>query len=266
MLIEKKGRERRDRKTHLRVVAGAAQRTRMMPRKTQREQGIPQGTLAVGNVRAKKQTNSERPVQRADESSGATARCAGQGDAICQNVIGRTVTVAVGIAGLGLERTFRGQHRTLALLDEPAGQLRRSIFFQVLIQQFGDFFAQVRGVGQARQLVGLERGARGGEKKFPGSLGTKLGHKNLQSGELQEYYRNSNHYSNTSQYGDGGTYPLWKRVENQQNPLELCSGCAGDYEDPDWTAWEEDSDEEDGAGETREERLRPTRPELQEER
>ena len=66
--------------------------------------------------------------------------------------------------------------------------------------------------------------------------------------------------------GDTGTYLLWKRVENQQNPLELCSGCAGDYEDPDWTAWEEDSDEEDGAGESREERLRPTRPELQEER
>ena len=265
MLIEKKSHEQSERKTHLRVLAGAAQRTRMMPRKTQREQGIPQGTLAVGNVRAKKQTNSERPVQRADESSGATARCTGQGDAICQNVIGRTVTVAVGIAGLGLERTFRGQHRTLALLDEPAGQLRRGIFFQVLIQQFGDFFAQVRGVGQARQLVGLERGARGGEKKFPGSLGTKLGHKSLQSGEMQQYYRDSNTVV-IHDVGDTGTYLLWKRVENQQNPLELCSGCAGDYEDPDWTAWEEDSDEEDGAGESREERLRPTRPELQEER
>jgi hypothetical protein len=33
---------------------------------------------------------------------------------------------------------------------------------------------------------------------------------------------------------------LWKPVEKQQRPLRFCSGCAGDYEDPNWTAWDED--------------------------
>ena len=34
-------------------------------------------------------------------------------------------------------------------------------------------------------------------------------------------------------------------MEKQENPAGLCSGCAGDYEDPDSTAWEEDSEEEE---------------------
>ena len=38
--------------------------------------------------------------------------------------------------------------------------------------------------------------------------------------------------------------PLWKPVEKQLLPLRLCSGCAGDYEDPDWTAWDQDPTEE----------------------
>ncbi|MGB9444009.1 MAG: hypothetical protein WBR26_03330 [Candidatus Acidiferrum sp.] len=27
--------------------------------------------------------------------------------------------------------------------------------------------------------------------------------------------------------------------------LGLCSGCAGDYEDPDWTAWDQESEQDD---------------------
>jgi hypothetical protein len=38
---------------------------------------------------------------------------------------------------------------------------------------------------------------------------------------------------------------LWKTVEKQENAAGLCSGCAGDYEDPDLTAWEDDSREDE---------------------
>lgn len=34
-----------------------------------------------------------------------------------------------------------------------------------------------------------------------------------------------------------------------QSPLGACSACAGDYEDPDRTAWTPDGDEEDHLGE-----------------
>jgi len=34
-------------------------------------------------------------------------------------------------------------------------------------------------------------------------------------------------------------------VEKQENFAGFCSGCSGDYEDPDLTAWEEDSDTEE---------------------
>jgi hypothetical protein len=38
---------------------------------------------------------------------------------------------------------------------------------------------------------------------------------------------------------------LWKNVENEEIFARACSGCAGDYEDPDRSAWEEDFEEED---------------------
>jgi hypothetical protein len=33
---------------------------------------------------------------------------------------------------------------------------------------------------------------------------------------------------------------LWKRVEKSHPFLTLCSACPGDYEDPDWTTWNQD--------------------------
>jgi hypothetical protein len=32
---------------------------------------------------------------------------------------------------------------------------------------------------------------------------------------------------------------LWKSVESEEKPERACSGCGGDYEDPDRSAWEE---------------------------
>jgi hypothetical protein len=39
--------------------------------------------------------------------------------------------------------------------------------------------------------------------------------------------------------------PLWKNVESEEKFARACSGCAGDYEDPDRSAWEEDFEEEE---------------------
>jgi hypothetical protein len=223
-------------------VAGGAQRSRVMPRRKREAQGIPQGTLAVSNVRAEKQTNSEKRLRSAGESSGATARSTRQRDVICQNIIGRSM--AVGAGRLWSDGIIHGEDRTLALLDEPAGKHRGSVFFHVLIEEFSDFLAEIGGVSEARELVGLERGAGSGEKEFPRSLGAELRHVVLRSNEFGEglYINNRLIYEDSN----FGVYRPWKAVEKQENVVGMCIGCAGDYEDPDWTAWDEENDEEGG--------------------
>jgi hypothetical protein len=39
---------------------------------------------------------------------------------------------------------------------------------------------------------------------------------------------------------------LWKSVQSVEIPWNACSGCAGDYEDPDRTAWEPDPEQNEG--------------------
>ncbi len=38
---------------------------------------------------------------------------------------------------------------------------------------------------------------------------------------------------------------LWKVVEKAERSWTACSGCSGDYEDPDRTAWQPDEEPED---------------------
>jgi hypothetical protein len=42
---------------------------------------------------------------------------------------------------------------------------------------------------------------------------------------------------------------LWISVDAVEKPVRACSGCAGDYEDPDRTAWEEETEEDEEEGE-----------------
>lgn len=223
--------------THLHVVAGASRRSRVMPRGEPQTQGIPQGTLAVNNVRAKITTNYENFV----EISGTAAGSARQRHAIRQNIIGRGA--ALGFDGFRLQIIRSCQYRLFALLNEPPGQHSRSVFFKVLVQQFANLFSQIRGMGQARQFVGLQCGARGGQQKFPGSLGTELRHDNLRGWVQGKYDKYSNALVIYTA-SNGAVNVLWKFVEKQHESLRLCSGCAGDYEEPDWTAWDDDPTED----------------------
>jgi len=224
-----------------------------MPRRKTETQGIPQGTLAVSNVRAKKQTKNETLHGEAGQRSDTAARSTRQRVEICQNIIGRSVPVFRG-RDRGRGGGVFGVHsenRALALLDQPASKHGRGVFLEILIQQFGDFLAEIGGVGQARKLVRLERGAGSGEKEFPGSLGTELRHEVLRSEEFGECV-----YIYTTVIDgkdDARVHGLWKSVEKRGGLLRACSACPGDYEDPDWSVWEEDEDEDFGAREGRKE-------------
>jgi hypothetical protein len=165
---------------------------------------------------------------------------------IRQNIIGHGMDVRGN--GLGIRKRLSGRGGTLALFDQPASEHGGGIFLQPLIEEFADLLAEIGGVAEAGEFVGLQGVVRGGEKKFPGSLGVKLGHRSLPKGEVWRY-RSDNNARVIEKASGFGITGLWKVVEKKEEGMGACSGCAGDYEDPDRSAWEEEVEE---AGEVEE--------------
>ena len=239
--------KRRERETEKGKLAGGTQRPRVMPREDNDAQGIPLGTLAVSNVRAKRRRASKNVMRNAVAGSGTAARTIGWNEPVHQKIIGRTM--AVGRSGLGRPGFFRRSvHGEVPLLDEPTSEIRSSVFLEPLIEQGSDLLARIGGVGEAGEFIRLQRIAGSGEKEFPGSPGASLRHNNLQRVGVRQYYFTDTHAAidvNSTVRGTG----VWKSVEKQENAAGCCSGCAGDYEDPDWTAWEADLEADEELGE-----------------
>jgi hypothetical protein len=90
----------------------------------------------------------------------------------------------------------------------------------------------------------LERVAGSSEKKLPRRLGAVLGHRALR--QCVPIANNTYYSTDTGIVTSNSTITsLWKDVEDVDKPLAACSGYAGNYEDPDWSAWEEDEAEEE---------------------
>ena len=244
---EEKRSEGGGRETHVEGLAGGTQQTRAMQPGAIKAQGEPQKTVTMDGARAEKQASNEKQVRSAGESSATTARCTGQRSTIRQKIIGRSVAVAIPVGGsnFGSNGIFRGKDGAFTLLHEPASEHGGSVLFQPLIEELSDFLAEIGSVSEAREFVGLKSSARRGEKKFPGSLGAELRHGVLRSegiGKYEQYISNRVIHTDSTL----GINGLWKSVQKQENGMELCSGCAGDYEDPDRSAWEEELAEEEG--------------------
>ncbi len=182
--------------------------------------------------------------------SGARAGNVRRNDAIRQKIIGHRMAVRGG--GLGCGR-FRGGAKdgAFALLDEPAGEHCGSVFLEPLVEEGSDLLAEIGGVGQAGELVALESVAGGGEKELPGRLSAVVGH-----GKLRWRYIPINISMCTVKSceitSNSRVARLWISVEGEEK-WRACSGCAGDYEDPDRSAWEE-ADEVDEVEEVEEKR------------
>jgi hypothetical protein len=222
---------------HFGGVAGGTQRSKMMPRWSGGAQGAPPGTLAVNNVRAKRQTQSKNTARSAIDSSGTSARCAWRNETIREKIIGHRMSVGAG--GFGRGRIFRGEDGALAPLNQPASQHCGRVFLEPLVEQIGNLLAEIGSVSKAGKLIGLQSSAGSGEKKFPRSLGTELRHVALLKAGLRKNERDIN----TEVISEASTFRitrLWKSVEKKENVPGLCSGCAGDYEDPDRSAWEKE--------------------------
>lgn len=186
--------------------------------------------------------------RRGGERSIAAARTVWMNDTIRQKIIGHRMAVCGRRFGGGLVRRglgFSGEYGALALLDQPAGDHGVGVFVEPLVEQGRDFFAEIGRVTEAGEFVALQSIAGSGEKELPGWLGAIGVHGALRWNWVtySVRYRNSTHSMITSNSRVTG---LWKSVESEEIPARACSGCAGDYEDPDRSAWEEDFDEGDG--------------------
>jgi hypothetical protein len=191
--------------------------------------------------------------RRTSERSFATARNVWANESIRQKIIGHRM--AVGRHGLG-NGLFRrgldvgGAHIAFAHLEEHASDHGVGIFVEQLVDKGIDFLAEIGRVAEARELVTVQGVAGSGKEEFPRRLSAANVHGALRRKRLVRNERNRITASMvlTSNYQVTG---LWKTVQSEEISARACSGCAGDYEDPDRSAWEEDFEGE--GGELREE-------------
>ncbi len=185
--------------------------------------------------------------RRASERSVAAVRNVWANESIRQKIIGHNVAIGRYRFGSGLIRRgldVGGAHIALAQLQENTSDHGIGVLVDPLIKQRIDFLAEIGGVCEAREFVTVQSIGRSSEKKLPGRLGAIGGHGALRWNGLTRniLYRNISHSLITS---NRIVNELWKNVESEEKPAAACSGCAGDYEDPDRSAWEEDFEGED---------------------
>jgi hypothetical protein len=185
--------------------------------------------------------------RRAGERSVVAARNVGTSESIRQKIIGHRMAVGGYRPGACLIRRnldVSGADITFAQLEKHASDHGVGILVDPLIEERIDFLAEIGGVSEARKLVTVQSVAGSGEEKFPRWLGAARGHGALRWNWITRNVRDriTSCIILTSKYQVMG---LWKTVESEEKSVRACSGCAGDYEDPDRSAWEEDFEEED---------------------
>jgi len=205
--------------------------------------------LPVSPTAGKNKQKRPEKLQREGEISVSSTRSARRNDAIRENIIGRRT--ALGSKGCGRRSGLFAEDGAFALIHEPASEHGCRIFLEVLVEEGGQLLAEIGGVSEAGEFVGLESVAGSGEQEFPGGLRVIGVHENLLKQVLWKKQMNSSTLGNILTSNTGVTR-LWKSVQSVENVWGACSGCAGDYEDPDRTAWEpylEDEEEDTGIGE-----------------
>lgn len=169
-------------------------------------------------------------------------------------IIGRS-THGVG-SQFSAARAHRSVSHPVAVFHQPSRQQGGRSLLQPDIEQFDDLFANVCGMAQPRQFVALERRAGSGKQEIPRRLG--FGMTVHVSPHRKTDVTIKLTISNSIE-----PPPVWKTVENFRAivraasarewsrrasaallrkavrglKLSVCSGCAGDYEDPDAASW-----------------------------
>ncbi len=210
--------------------------------------GTPFRPAGASEALGKIEKTSAKTMRTPAKNSAAAARSVRTDESILQKVMGRVATVGTNFRRGGRLRGrlgLGGANAAFALLDEPAGDHGVGVFVEVLVEEGRDLLAEIGGVAEAGEFVGSEGVAGSGEEELPRRLGAVVGHDSLQY-DIGYVLRTYSTPSNPIVTSNRGVSGLWKSVENEENLLRACSGCAGDYEDPDRSAWEGEFEEELG--------------------
>jgi len=218
-------------------------RARVATQQSGHEVATPPRILPVEPTAGKNKQERHEKVRREDEVSGSSRRSARWNDAVRKNIIGRTSALVFG--GLRGRSGLFAEDGAFALIHEPASEHGGSVFLEVLVEEGGQLLAEIGGMSETGKFVGLERVAGSGEKEFPGRLGVMGVHKNLLEQVLWKRQMDSS-TDRTIVTSNPRVTGLWISVENVENVWGACSGCAGDYEDPDRSVWEPDPEEDEG--------------------
>ena len=181
-------------------------------------------------------------LRRASERSVAAVRNAWASESIRQKIIGHKMAVGWRRTGGGFIRRsldVGGAHIAFTKLEEHTSDHSVGILVEQLIEERIDFLAQIGGVTKTRKFVTVQGVAGSGEEKFPRRSGAAGGHGGLRWTRIayNARYRTT---ASTILTSNSQVLSLWKSVKTEEKSVRACSGCAGDYEDPDRSAWEAD--------------------------
>jgi hypothetical protein len=228
------------------VAARQERRARLEPPEKVIQQNTPLPVRQMKDAWAERNQEPREKQRGAGETLRTSTGTVVRSGAIRQKIIGHGFTAADG--GFGCGRLPWAEDRQLTLANQPSRQIGGGVLVQPLIEKRGYLLAQIGGMAEAREFIALQGIARSSEKKLPRRLGARSGQDGLLSGELSTGVNNHTSIS-LLMTSNLNITPLWKSVENSENSWKACSACAGDYEDPDRTAWveieEECDDEED---------------------
>jgi hypothetical protein len=137
--------------------------------------------LSIGDIFRARATNK---LQKPCKTSGWPAVCAVRGISIRKKIIGHRMCAIA--ARLDVGKHLRRPAGTIPLLQKPARQHGGGVLFHPLIDQRGNFLAQVRCVSQTRQFKTLQGVPRSREQELPRWLGRAGGHR-ASDRERREY-------------------------------------------------------------------------------
>ena len=135
---------------------------------TRTPQSTPLGSQSKLNIRGTFRSHTAKALQKSHKTSGWAAAFGLRSGSIHKKVIGhRMRSIAV---GWGSRKHVRGASGAFPLLEKPAGQHGGGVFLHPLIDQRGNFLAEIGGVRQTRQFKALQGVARSREKELPRRL------------------------------------------------------------------------------------------------
>ncbi len=168
-------------------------------------------------------------------------------------------------------RVFQRLLWALLPLHQPARQHGGGVFLHPKIEKGADLLAEIGGMAETREFITLERISRCREQKLLRGLGLVVVHWGLRESDgskINSALSNVNITTvpvtvekcgkawhpagRTADHRTEQSEVYSKNKARGTNVMRACSACAGDYEDPDRTAWipgdAEDEERDDAPG------------------